>query len=219
MAALIKAAAPSSYSASDAFASMGHEIDYLFDSQADSRDIAGKQIIKSKPPEEQRLQLLNDVWKFVNRSATSSAADLLSFVRCVVQWVQVVQRHYGEKELLVLLSSLTGKLQGYMAGGAELDESVLEALEDVLKIVVEQLSSFGTAALTSDHLPKLIDMLSPFRKIMICEVLEKEFCWFNSAPRNSDAMLLNAMFDMCRSLHDSLDSLSPAAAAMRASSA
>ena len=29
-------------------------------------------------------------------------------------------------------------------------------------------------ALTSDHLPKLIDMLSPFRKIMICEVLEKE---------------------------------------------
>ena len=145
MAALIKAAAPSSYSASDAFASMGHEIDYLFDSQADSRDIAGKQIIKSKPPEEQRLQLLNDVWKFVNRSATSSAADLLSFVRCVVQWVQVVQRHYGEKELLVLLSSLTGKLQGYMAGGAELDESVLEALEDVLKIVVEQLSSFGTA--------------------------------------------------------------------------
>lgn len=59
MSTLIKAATPSSVSTVDLFASLG------------------KQLALFPPPEEQRLPLLNDVWRVV-----SKGEDISSYVRC-----------------------------------------------------------------------------------------------------------------------------------------
>jgi hypothetical protein len=58
------------------------------------------------PPEEQRLQLLNDVWKVVSKST-----DILAYVRCSYAWLDLVQRYYSEREMYVLLGNLALRLE------------------------------------------------------------------------------------------------------------
>lgn len=109
----------------------------------DESTCVGKQLVSCKPVEEQRLPLLNDVWKYVSRSPTASLAELTSFVRCAAHWINVVQQHYGEKELSVLLSSLSQKLQGYVAAGNDLDDPIFQLLEAILASLIENFNTFG----------------------------------------------------------------------------
>ena len=68
--------------------------------------ILGKQLSTHPPPEEQRLPLLNEVWKVVLKST-----DILAFVRCSFAWLDLVQRYYSEREMYVLLGNLASRLE------------------------------------------------------------------------------------------------------------
>lgn len=58
------------------------------------------------PPEEQRLPLLNEVWKVVSKSS-----DILGYVRCSYAWLDLVQKYYSEREMYVLLGNLSLRLE------------------------------------------------------------------------------------------------------------
>lgn len=89
------------------------------------------------------MPLLNDVWKYVSRSPTGTLSELTSFIRCAAHWINVVQQHYGEKELSVLLSSLSQKLQAFVVAGTELDNSIFQLLEAILSSLIEKFNTFG----------------------------------------------------------------------------
>lgn len=67
---------------------------------------AGKQLSTHPPPEEQRLPLLNEVWKVVAKSS-----DILGYVRCSYAWLDLVQKYYSEREMYVLLGNLSLRLE------------------------------------------------------------------------------------------------------------
>ena len=67
---------------------------------------AGKQLSTHPPPEEQRLPLLNEVWKVVSKST-----DILGYVRCSYAWLDLVQKYYSEREMYVLLGNLSVRLE------------------------------------------------------------------------------------------------------------
>ena len=164
MAALIKAARPSSCSIVDAFAALGRASSFT---QADLGTLLclfllfcplGQQLISCKPVEEQRLPLLNEVWKYVGRSPTGTLSELTSFIRCAAHWINVVQQHYGEKELSVLLSSLSQKLQGYVVAGTELDNSIFQLLEAILSSLIEKFNTFGIMVILSTIEAAVLDI-------------------------------------------------------------
>jgi hypothetical protein len=87
---LIKSSEPSSITHVDAFGSLG------------------KAVAQAPPPEEQRLPLLNEAWKVV-----SKCEDLLIYVQCASSWLDATQKHYSERETLILLADLGTKLQAF----------------------------------------------------------------------------------------------------------
>lgn len=182
MSTLIKAAEPSWMSAVSLYAALG------------------AQIAVYPPPEEQRIPLLNDVWKIVSKSD-----DIAAYVQCSAAWLDCVQRHYSERELLILLSDLKSKLQA-LKGTQELADGVQRRLETIVSSLIGQSSAYGTAVLTSDHLLKIQDSLTGSRQVSLCkDILES----FKSHSTTNDAILINTMFNIGRTLHDSVDCLSP----------
>jgi hypothetical protein len=83
------------------------------------------------PPEEQRLAVLNEVWKIV---AKDTQVPLLNFVKCTASWLELLQKHYSEREIMVLLSTLSTRLQSFT--GVEIPDLALVSLEYLIVSLV-----------------------------------------------------------------------------------
>lgn len=97
----------------------------LFDTLGVGR-LVGKQLAIHPPPEDMKLPLLNEVWKIVTKEMTTHASSsgntaipsaqlLASFVGVTAAWLDCVQRHYSEREMLVLLGSLAQRVSSSLS--------------------------------------------------------------------------------------------------------
>ncbi len=167
-----------------------------------------RQLVKHPPPEDQKIALLNEVWKVVSKTE-----DIASYIRCCTAWIDVVQKHYSDRELIILMSDCSNKLHAFKASGGEIPESVSSFLE---ALVTSLMTGFGSAVgtdelnidaiFTSEHFLKILDSFKGPRKVAICKDIMQTFK--KHAP-TSDAILINFLFDIGRTLHDSIDVLSP----------
>lgn len=194
MVALIKTATVTCISPTDAYATLA------------------RQLVNTPPPEEQRIPLLNEVWKVVSKTD-----DIAAYIRCCTAWVDVVQKHYSDRELLILMSDCSNKLSNFKANGGEVPESVSSYLE---ALVTSLMTGFGgsnkseggdttyniDAIFTSEHFLKILDVFKGPRKVAICKDIMHTF---RKHANTNDAILINFMFDIGRTLHDSIDVLSP----------
>lgn len=129
----------------------------------------GQQLLVTPPPEEQRLQVLNDVWK-----AVSKVESLSAYIRCAEAWMEVIMKHYSEREVLVLLGGVVSKIT---AAGAATDIGEVDArhLENLLRSLLLPSSTVGTSLLTSEHLLKILDIFRGTRRVDLCKVLKDDF--------------------------------------------
>jgi uncharacterized membrane protein YgcG len=160
----------------------------------------GRQFIIAPPPDDQRLQLLNDVWKVVSKSE-----DLGSYLQCSAAWLEVIYRHYTERETLILLTDLTLKLQQQSCN--DYREVDLRSLESLFKGLLSQASSPDSTLLTTDHLLKILDCFIGMKRVELCKDVMDSFRNHHISTTN-DAVLIHTMLDIGRTLHNSLDSLS-----------
>lgn len=164
----------------------------------------GAQLAVYPPPEEQKIPLLNDVWKLVSKTE-----DIGSYIECCASWLDCVQRHYSEREMLILLSDLSIKVQSYIQSNTgDLPDIVQRRLESIIITLIGSSSAGGPSAiLTSDNLLKILDAFTGTKRVTLCkEILE---AFRTHGAKTNDAVLINTMFDLGRTLHDSVDSLSP----------
>jgi hypothetical protein len=122
----------------------------------------GKQLIIYPPPEEHRLTILNDVWKIVSKSS-----ELPPYVTCTATWLEVVQKYYSEREMIVLLGQFSQRIT---AAPMEALEPLLPCVESLLNSLIGQSSTFGSAVLTSEHLLKILDVFKGPKKVQLCKV-------------------------------------------------
>jgi len=178
MATLIKSVEPSCYPTVDLFSSLG------------------KQLLLVPPPEDQRLSLLNDIWKLVAKSD-----DIGPYIRCSAAWLEVVHKYYSEREVLILLKDLSVKL------------SALESPEAIKKDDVRFLDSLFHGLITncckimlaSEHLFKILDFFQTNRRVELSKDIMDSF---KLQDKTNDAVLIHTMLEIGRILHDSVDSLS-----------
>jgi len=168
------------------------------------------------PPKDQRLPVLNEVWRVVAR-----CDDLSSYVACAATWLDVLLRHYSEPEILVLLADLANHVSAASAAASAGDGESAKALEGIGRHLEHLFSALIAHAggkgsggaglgvggiLTSEHLHKLLDTFKPARKVEICKEILAVVASHQSPTSNP--ILINTLFDMARSLHDSIDALS-----------
>ena len=139
------------------------------------------------------------MWKVVAK------CDVLpEYVSCAATWLDILLKHYSDREVLILLQDVTRHIEE--ADQAALDEAAPK-LEHLVMILIQHCKSFGGNILTSEHLHKLLDCFKATRKVEMCKDLLESFAKNQSATSNP--ILINTLFDIARTLHDSLDSLSP----------
>lgn len=129
-------------------------------------------LVPSPPPEEQRLPLLNEVWKSV-----SKCDSLLKYIACASSWLEVVTRHYSVslrldmahfsgsrtltncvcmcaqgREVQILLGDLTSKLDD---NADRIDDNVTRHLEGLVATLLSHSRDGSLNLLTSDNLLKV----------------------------------------------------------------
>ena len=205
MVTLIKSSIPSCISHVDAYASLA------------------KQLVHHPPPQEQKIPLLNEVWKVVSKTE-----DIATYIRCCSCWFDVVQQHYTEREGLILMSDCSNKLSTCRNNGDEIPLNVASYLESLVNSMMLGFSSNTSntsntnntsnntnntnnecnidAIFTSEHFLKILDSFKGPRKVVVCKDILQTF---KKHPPTGDAILINCLFDIGRTLHDSIDVLSP----------
>jgi len=103
---------------------------------------AGTRFIACPPPEEQRLTLLNEVWKIVTR-----CDDLPMYISCATAWLELLLRHYSEREVTILLRDVVRHVDAAsaiaLAAGTsqpmqrQENEGAMKKLEHLVSLLVE----------------------------------------------------------------------------------
>jgi hypothetical protein len=149
------------------------------------------------PPQSQRMSVLNESWKIVTKFE-----DLEAYASCAAAWIDFTLQHYQDKHVLVLLKDLVRHVRAEGDGSAK---KIVTPLERVVSSVTKYSSTFGEI-LTSQYFLQLLDLFQSDKKTDMCKELLGNFTKTNETT--SDPVVIATVFDIARSLHDSLDSLS-----------
>ena len=154
-------------------------------------------ISKSPPPTNQRMSVLNETWKIVTKFN-----ELEPYASCTAAWIDMALKHYQEKHVLILLKDLVRHIRAEGDGSAK---RIVVSLEKVVTSVTKHSTTFGEV-LTSQYFLQLLDLFRSDKKTDMCKQLLLNFTRSNETT--ADPVVIATVFDIARSLHDSLDSLS-----------
>lgn len=162
----------------------------------------GKQMLVFFPVSDpqQKLSMLNEIWRIVSKTE-----DLNQYIRCCAVWIEVIQRYYSQREVTVLLTDLTSKLEALT--NETLPESIQKQVEGMLiSLLQDTEAGLSSLLFASESLVKILDRFVLTRKVSVCKEIMGAF---RHHPATNDAVLINTLFSLCRILHDSVDTLSP----------
>eukprot|EP00455_Lapot_gusevi_P016412 TRINITY_DN1845_c0_g1_i12.p1 TRINITY_DN1845_c0_g1~~TRINITY_DN1845_c0_g1_i12.p1 ORF type:complete len:571 (-),score=204.35 TRINITY_DN1845_c0_g1_i12:116-1798(-) len=154
----------------------------------------GVALVQSPPPREQRLPILNDVWKVVTKLTNPH-----EYVEIAQIFVEYLLQHFSSREINILLQDVilhVKKEQGY--------KQVQPALYTIVQKVLRYRTNFEELLAMDNFLP-LLDLLEKEYKHKACKAVLESFAK-NQKP-TADPIIIHAVFDVARGLHDSIDSL------------
>ena len=164
----------------------------------------GRGLCTVPPPQSQRIPLLNEVWKVVTKDD-----DLKRYAACSSTWIALTLAHYQEKHVQTLLKDLVKHIRA--APDDDTVEEIVADLESIVDSITahcgQSKNNFG-GIITSSYFMQLLDLFKSDKKTALLKDLLFNFT--NSGGKTSDPVIIHTVFDIARSLHDSLDSLSPA---------
>jgi len=194
MVTLIKSIQPSNNSTSET---------ELNNSICEVISVFGRKLLTAIPPEDQKIPLLNEIWKIV-----SKVDDLNIYLSSCVAWLEVTNRHYSERETLILLSDLSNRLSTFQKSSTSLvvnDENI-RYIENAINLFMS--SSIGITILSTDYLLRIIDILPDYKKTNLCKDILENYNKSNRFTILNNPIVIHTLIDICRILHDSLDHLS-----------
>eukprot|EP01006_Ploeotia_vitrea_P064732 TRINITY_DN8876_c0_g1_i1.p1 TRINITY_DN8876_c0_g1~~TRINITY_DN8876_c0_g1_i1.p1 ORF type:complete len:914 (+),score=151.54 TRINITY_DN8876_c0_g1_i1:31-2772(+) len=155
----------------------------------------GAQLTKEPPPEKKRLKLLNDVWVEV-----AGIQDAKEYIPIAQVWLEFVVKFFKEREMSILLQDIWEHV------GKEKYTPDLETyVEGILGILLYNIKDFHSLFQLDQVLP-LIDLLQTSTKVEVAKGIMTRFT--ESGEIIKDAILINSLLDVSRTLHDSLTDFS-----------
>ncbi|XP_067673421.1 VPS35 endosomal protein-sorting factor-like [Haliotis asinina] len=153
-------------------------------------------LVVADPPPEQRLTVLNEVWKAVvklkNPAEYISSADI---------WIEYVVKHFGKREVNTILADIIK----HMTPDRVFEDFYPQMLSVVSKILAHQ-HNF-TALFSLEKFLPFMDMFQRENvKVDACKTVAEAFAKFQTEPLN-DPIVINAMMFICKTMHDSVNAL------------
>lgn len=151
------------------------------------------------------------------------------YILCVSVWLEVCQRHYSGKEMTVIVKDLIVRLTKFEEKQQSFEESGMERFsltDNGLRLVEQIIATLFTlpsvtshqhhsddtrerllsTVLQSDHILKLVDMFKGQKRVHVCQQI---LIAMKKLPATGDPILLSVLFEIGRTVHDSVDELSP----------
>ncbi|UYV82102.1 C16orf62 [Cordylochernes scorpioides] len=152
--------------------------------------------MQADPPESQRLEILNEVWKVVSRFGNHK-----DYMSCAEAWIEFPVKHFTPFEVNTFLDDIIRHLTP--------DRAFEHHYPELVRILEQMLShSRNLSALLT------MDRFLPFLNLLQKEPVRTEGCKMvleafarKQAESINDPILINALNYICKTMHDSVNAL------------
>ncbi|XP_071796501.1 VPS35 endosomal protein-sorting factor-like [Asterias amurensis] len=157
----------------------------------------GTNLAMADPPQQQRLSVLNEVWKAIMKLRTPE-----DYISCAEVWIEYPCRHFGKKEVNTILGDIIKHMNPDRAF-----ESFYPQLQSVMSKVLSHIKDFSIL-LSMDKFMPMVDMFQrDVVKVELCRYIMDAFCR-NQEEATNDPVIINALMFVCKTMHDSINALS-----------
>ncbi|XP_066291616.1 VPS35 endosomal protein-sorting factor-like isoform X2 [Branchiostoma lanceolatum] len=171
----------------------------------------GANMVLADPPEEQRLQTLNEVWKIVMKLKNPA-----NYISCAEVWIEYPCKHFTKREVNTILGDIIKHMVPDRAF-----EDFYPQLQSIVTKVLSHMHDFAVLFSMDKFLP-FIDMFQKESvKVEVCKTVMETF---TSGARpgalytvgykkrvqqdtTSDPVIMNALMFICKTMHDSVNAL------------
>mmetsp|Transcript_29295 Transcript_29295/g.41243 ORF Transcript_29295/g.41243 Transcript_29295/m.41243 type:complete len:982 (+) Transcript_29295:64-3009(+) len=155
----------------------------------------GNTLVNSAPPKEHVLGILNDVWKFV-----SKMENKLEYMQVADVYIEYVLKYCQQREVNVLLGDILRAVKDN-----QIYEQVQPQLHSVVQKVLTQYHNFAQIFGMENFVP-LLDLFVGQTQVDVNKSILMAFA--KNAEVTSDPIIINTMFIVGKTVHDSLNTLS-----------
>ncbi|ESO85799.1 hypothetical protein LOTGIDRAFT_195736 [Lottia gigantea] len=153
-------------------------------------------LVMADPPADQKLTVLNDVWKVVTKLKNPS-----EYIGCAETWIEFVAKNFGKREI----NTIIGDIIKHMTPDRAYEDYYPQLLSVVSKILVHQ-HDFSLLFSLEKFMP-FIDMFQRETvKVEACKTVAESFDKYQVESTN-DPVVINAMMFICKTMHDSVNAL------------
>ncbi|XP_053393595.1 VPS35 endosomal protein-sorting factor-like isoform X2 [Mercenaria mercenaria] len=148
------------------------------------------------PPEEQKLSVLNEVWKPIMKLKTPA-----DYIACAESWMEFIVKHFGKREINTILNDIIKHMTPDRAF-----EDFYPQLQSVLAKILVHIHDFSLLFSLEKFLP-FIDMFQKESvRVDVCKNITEAFAKFQETD-TKDPVIINAMMFICKTMHDSVNAL------------
>jgi hypothetical protein len=159
-----------------------------------------KCMVESAPPKEKHLKILNEAWKYLTKQD-----DLLAYLSSADAYIEYVLVYFGDKECNVMLKDVIAHVKHKIdtIDDTVYDKRIMPILTHIVNLLLSH-RDFGKLVFLDKFLP-LLDLFRKDAKYDIFKSILAQFA--ESSFRTNDPVVIHAMFDITRNLHDVLDGM------------
>ncbi|XP_013393417.1 UPF0505 protein C16orf62 homolog [Lingula anatina] len=153
-------------------------------------------LVLASPPEDQRLAVLNEVWKVVMK-----LKNPLDYITCAEVWIEYVAKHFSKREVNTILNDVIKHMTPDRAF-----EDYYPQLQSIVTKVLSHIHDF-TLLFSLDKFLPFIDLFQKeIVKVEVCKSIMEAFVKYQ-AEATSDPVIINALMFICKTMHDSVNAL------------
>jgi hypothetical protein len=156
----------------------------------------GEKFCVCPPAKNQKLDILNAVWKYVTKMS-----DIQEYAPVVEVFIEFVCKNFGLREANILLNDLNRHLKA--SGQHELVE---KELQQILLTVLENTEDFVQVFNMEYFLP-IFDLLKTSTQVEVSKGMLLAFSKRKESLQ-ADPVIINSIFDLAKTVHDSVNPLS-----------
>uniref|UniRef100_A0A8C2MXP7 VPS35 endosomal protein-sorting factor-like n=1 Tax=Cricetulus griseus TaxID=10029 RepID=A0A8C2MXP7_CRIGR len=156
----------------------------------------GLNLALADPPENDRLQILNEAWKVITKLKNPQ-----DYINCAEVWVEYTCRHFTKREVNTVLADVIK----HMTPDRAFEDSYPQ-LQSIIKKVIAHFHDFSVLFSVEKFLPFLDMFQKESVRVEVCKCIMEAFIKHQQEP-TKDPVILNALMHICKTMHDSVNAL------------
>ncbi|NWQ80139.1 CP062 protein, partial [Columbina picui] len=156
----------------------------------------GLNLALADPPENDRLQILNEAWKVITKLKNPQ-----DYINCAEVWVEYTCRHFTKREVSTVLADVIKHMTPDRAF-----EDAYPQLQSIIQKVITYIHDFSLLFSVEKFLPFLDMFQKESVRVEVCKCIMESFIK-HQQESTKDPVILNALLHVCKTMHDSVNAL------------